>query len=350
MFLHLSIFNQTSEYVMKRFFLIGVLSLNSLFASDLPKENLVAEYLFSGNADDSSFKFNHGTVHHAVLTKDRFGRDSKAYAFNGTNAYIEIPSDSVQSIAATGELTVSVWIRPDVLDFQAIEGENYIHWMGKGEPGKHEWVFRMYNEDSPRPNRISCYAFNLSGGLGSGSYTQESLISGEWIHITAYYNYPANQIRIYKNGVLKDTDYFTDYHVVPEYGKAPLRIGTRNFISYFQGAIDDLRIYNRALPDSLILALYNEPEEPESSKISYFSTEFKNFSFTYTVKHKQIFFNTPFPEDMDFYFYRLDGTLILKKRLTKGDIHLFLSEIPSNEGIIAMKSRRRGVFSLFWLK
>lgn len=36
------------------------------------------------------------------------------------------------------------WMRPDVLDFDSLEGSGYVYWMGKGAPGNHEYVARMY--------------------------------------------------------------------------------------------------------------------------------------------------------------------------------------------------------------
>ena len=50
------------------------------------------------------------------------------------------------------------------------------------------------------------------------------------------------------------------YNVHVQNGSAPLRLGTRSKWSFFQGRIDDLRIYSRALNDDAILALYNEPD------------------------------------------------------------------------------------------
>jgi len=84
--------------------------------------------------------------------------------------YIEIPSSDDFSVATTGELTVSLWIRPAVLIFPKTEGGNqkYVHFAGKGEQGQHEWVFRIYSQDNlvGRANRISFYVFNLAGGEG----------------------------------------------------------------------------------------------------------------------------------------------------------------------------------------
>ncbi len=40
--------------------------------------------------------------------------------FNGTSAYVEIPDSADFSVAATGSLTVSAWMRPDKLAFPGL--------------------------------------------------------------------------------------------------------------------------------------------------------------------------------------------------------------------------------------
>lgn len=65
--------------------------------------------------------------------------------FDGQDDYIEIPDSPDFSVATTGQISISAWIRPDVLTFPVSQSTGYIHWMGKGESGQHEWVFRMYN-------------------------------------------------------------------------------------------------------------------------------------------------------------------------------------------------------------
>ncbi|MFI5459446.1 MAG: hypothetical protein ACHRXM_28815 [Isosphaerales bacterium] len=90
--------------------------------------------------------------------------------FDGLSSYAEIPSIAAYSVANTGELTVSAWMRPDVLEFPHAEGTNYVHWMGKGNSygatGDQEWTCRMYSftttDSPPRPNRTSSY---FQGGL-----------------------------------------------------------------------------------------------------------------------------------------------------------------------------------------
>jgi hypothetical protein len=160
--------------------------------------------------------------------------------FDGIDDYIEVPDSPDFSLATTDQLTVSAWIRPAVLTFPDAESTGYVHWMGKGERGQYEWVFRMYNQqttdDPPRPNRISFYVFNPVRGQGIGSHVQEPVAPGEWIHIVGTAD--GEKTSIYKNGAFKDCDRYTgsgpgpcnsyppDRWIAPERGSAPLRIGT----------------------------------------------------------------------------------------------------------------------------
>jgi hypothetical protein len=231
-------------------------------AAAIPTNGLVASYHFNGDAYDSSGRGHHGTIHNVTLTSNRLGNGSSAYSFNGTDAYIEIPDHNAFSVSTTGQLSISVWMRPGTLDFLKDEGTGYVHWLGKGVANQHEWTFRMYSADNTegRQNRTSFYLFNRTGGLGAGSYVQESVTRGTWYHYVAVVDMRTDTIKWYKNGVLKDQDPFMNspYQIYPQSGTAPVRIGTRNFASYFKGAIDNLHIYNRALSASQVRQLYED--------------------------------------------------------------------------------------------
>jgi hypothetical protein len=191
--------------------------------------------------------------------------------FDGEDDYIEIADSADFSAATTGQLSVSALIRPDVLTFPVSQSTGYIHWMGKGEARQYEWAFRMYNENTndipPRPNRISFYLFNLVGGEGIGSYFQEAVQAGEWIHVVGTAD--GEQTSIFKNGEFKDCDRYTgtgpgpchnypaEQWITPVHGGAPLRIGTRDRESFFLGAIREVRIWSRALTATEVGALYS---------------------------------------------------------------------------------------------
>jgi hypothetical protein len=200
--------------------------------------------------------------------------------FNGSSAYLEVPDSADFSVATTGALTVSAWMRPDTLTFPNIEGSGYVHWLGKGSPGQHEWVLRMYSQDNQenRANRISFYVFNQAGGLGIGSFFEDPVIPGEWIHVVGVAD--DRLTRIYKNGVPRDCDQYTgndepkcDHYaanlwITPKHGNAPLRLGTRDLHSYLQGALAQVRIWNRALNADEIAGLYQLDQAPRTGLVA----------------------------------------------------------------------------------
>ena len=193
------VYDSTSLIFIKNFCIcIAMILFIGTVNAQIPTNGLVGYYPFNGGANDKSNYLNHGTISGATLTKNRFGEIDGAYLFNGINQYIEIPDADQLSISTTKELSISVWMRCDTLNFPSAERE-YVHWIGKGISDQHEWTMRIYNLNSYRPNRTSCYVFNLSGGLGSGSYVEENIKTGVWIHYVAVYNYPSNSIMWYKN-------------------------------------------------------------------------------------------------------------------------------------------------------
>ncbi|MFA5133745.1 MAG: LamG domain-containing protein [Patescibacteria group bacterium] len=158
--------------------------------------------------------------------------------------------------SATKGLTVSAWINPATLQFAKSEGTGYVHWLGKGKSGAQEWIFRMYNKENSenRPNRISFYVFNKEGGWGIGSYFQDAIKVGQWIHVVGKVD--GKKTYIYKNGALRDNDVYSPEIKITNCG-APLSIGSRDKKSFFEGKIANVRVYNRALSGSEITAIYN---------------------------------------------------------------------------------------------
>jgi hypothetical protein len=191
--------------------------------------------------------------------------------FDGLSNYAEVATSTDLSVSAAG-LTVAAWVRPDTLTFPDTEGslatEQYVHWMGKGEPGRHEWVFRMYsNPANPRANRISFYVFNASGGLGCGGYFQDPLQPGQWIHVVGVADQATQQVMIYKNGAPRGSTSFAGL-ITPTPGSAPLRMGTRDFASFLQGAIGPVQVWNRPLTASEIHELYAANVVPPSGLVA----------------------------------------------------------------------------------
>jgi Concanavalin A-like lectin/glucanases superfamily len=191
--------------------------------------------------------------------------------FNGLSDFAAVASSPDLSVSPAG-LTVAAWVRPDTLTFPKTEGslptEQYVHWLGKGETGQHEWVFRMYSDPAdPRANRISFYVFNANGGRGCGSYFQDPLQAGQWIDVVGVADTATQQVMIYKNGALRATTSFAGL-ITPTPGSAPLRMGTRDFSSFLQGAIGPVRVWNRPLTASEVHDLYAATAVPPNGLVA----------------------------------------------------------------------------------
>jgi hypothetical protein len=119
--------------------------------------------------------------------------------------YVEVADVPLWSLppANTG-LTVEAWLRVDTLEFDDPQGAHvdFIHWLGKGIAGTHEWAFRVYSltNHANRPNRLSFYVFNAAGGEGAGAHSEQGpdnphkLEVGKWQHLvgtlTPFHGWP----------------------------------------------------------------------------------------------------------------------------------------------------------------
>jgi hypothetical protein len=195
--------------------------------------------------------------------------------FNGINSYVEIPSNPDLSLSNAG-LTIAVWMRPDSLTFSKTEGslasQQYVHWLGKGQSAQQEFTFRMYSltHPGPRQNRISFYAFKLDGGRGCGSYFQDPIQPGQWLQVVGVVDQSVSRVSIYKNGQFRHSDSYASLTPAPQPGSAPLRIGSKDLNSYFQGAIGPIWIWNRPLSASEVGALFSSGAVPQTGLVAQY--------------------------------------------------------------------------------
>lgn len=108
---------------MKKLLLFGAIALSTATLAQVPNyvptNGLVGWWGFNGNANDESGNGNNGTVNGATLTADRFGNTNGAYSFNGSN-YISINSNPSFNV---NDLTFSCWfLRNNSQDNDALFG------------------------------------------------------------------------------------------------------------------------------------------------------------------------------------------------------------------------------------
>jgi hypothetical protein len=231
-------------------------------------------FLNLGNVDHSS-KFEPDQTGHghqgkylpegAPLRSVRMPNGDSGVDFDGVRQYLEVASAPELSVPTTGILSIEVWMSLSTLQFRNQEGSGYVYWLGKGDRRQYEYAGRIYSlnntEAPPRPNRISGYVFNLAGGLGAGSYFQDTARLHEWLHVVLVINtkqispqFPTGYFLIYKNGVMRKRTALNQFNIVPSAGNAPLRVATMNLKSFFAGAIGKIALYEYALTPQQIEA------------------------------------------------------------------------------------------------
>ena len=214
---------------------------------------LVAHYPFNGNANDVSGNNKHGSVNGATLSVDRFGNNNNAYSFDGTND--EIVTTYQQSIS--GQFTVSAWVKTNMAqqtnatEFTVIQNRGPVNQGGKSLTlgyFKHENAWR--------------FGFDTDNQY----FGQKIVMSNnnQWMHIVGVINTNGSSqlnqshFKIYINGVLATTTPNNGSTSLPFLGLNTLKIGRHDaWNSWFQGQIDDVKIYQRALSSSEIETLYN---------------------------------------------------------------------------------------------
>ena len=210
-------------------------------------DGLMAHYPFNGNANDESGNGNNGVVSGATLVQDRFGNTDSAYLFDGVDDRIDLGSDP--SLEMTEAVAISAWIR---VASYPVWYQNIISDAGPNEIilGACGKALRFHN------NRLQ---FIVDGiyGWGTATYVEYAFsddMLGQWQHVVGTYD--RNTVKLYLNGVLVAS---LAHSAALTITGNPVLIGVSGFDDdYFHGAMDDIRIYDRALTEAEIQELYNE--------------------------------------------------------------------------------------------
>ncbi len=232
---------------------------NQVVLGDRPVMFLSMDTPGAGTQSDLSGSGNNGAYKGGTPTTATLPNGEPAANFNGSSQYLSVPAVAALSVPTTKVLTIEAWMKPSTLQFPHSEAEDYVYWMGKGNPTDgYEYANRMYSysNSAGRPNRISVYQWNTSGGLGSGAYFQDPVSTSQWIYVTDVIDMKTGYISIYKNGVLRGQVPLSQYNVTPGITKAPFNVGTRNYNSWFQGAIGKVAVYNYILTPTQIANHY----------------------------------------------------------------------------------------------
>jgi uncharacterized protein (TIGR03437 family) len=222
---------------------------------DIPRNGLIAFYPFTGNANDVSGSNANGTVSGAVLTADRFGKSNQSYSFDGLDDHIAIGNPA--AVQTTTKVTVAGWVNINEFksnqSLMAIITKIYFDPNAGGNPAKGYWLRQDFYGNGTPSFAVALYS---ATGTYSGMYVggNEALTTGTWMFIAMTIN--DMQLKVYKNGTL--TNDVTNSVNLVDGTQGDLMIGTYGGGFKFDGLIDDVTIYNRALSDNEVQQLYEQ--------------------------------------------------------------------------------------------
>ncbi|MFW0862569.1 MAG: DUF2341 domain-containing protein [Candidatus Komeilibacteria bacterium] len=206
---------------------------------------------FGTTAYDSTGYSNNGTVSGAVWSQN--GVSSRALDFNGTTDYVAI--NNGQALNITGDMTVSAWAYFDVYN----DKSTIVSKWGDGGVTNFSWLLFA---NWWATGRIDFLVSGNGSSYSTVSSADGAATAGTWHHIVGVYD-AGSFIKLYIDGVLANTN-STSIPSSLHISTMPVGIGidydngsSETPFRHFDGRIDEVMIYDRALSKDEVLQLYN---------------------------------------------------------------------------------------------
>jgi Concanavalin A-like lectin/glucanases superfamily len=220
-------------------------------------DSLIAWYKFTGGSlKDSSGKNNHIVFNNATATADRFGRANNAYSFNGNSSYMRVANSN--TINSPNKISMMAIVRFNDFYRGSCHG-NQIFMKGLRDQSNGIYGLRVLTlqdcsltTDTTLERATGFYGNTQSFQIGATDMTNR-VQANKWINII--FTFDGSTAKIYVDGVLKST---TTGNPSFTANTDDLYIGRAEFSAFpywFNGTMDEIRIYNKALCDGEVRAL-----------------------------------------------------------------------------------------------
>lgn len=228
---------------MKKYLLLSIFALLSTIKLLSQTGSLVANFNFSGNAFDNSGYNHNGTTFNCNYVPDKNGNPAAALYLKG-DSYVEI--NNAPALNPT-TYTLSAWVF--LLDYTG--AASYIISKGSDDEIGHYGLLILNGK------KIAQAIVGQMGGTVKFVESPQQVELGKWIHLSTVYN--GSELKLFINGALSIKSSAADNYLLG-YNTGKLYIGKNPNYGYeyfFNGFIDDVRIYNTPLSDSEVYELYS---------------------------------------------------------------------------------------------
>ncbi|MEA3497006.1 MAG: PKD domain-containing protein [Bacteroidota bacterium] len=261
-------------------------------------DDLIAYYPFDGNTNDQSGNNHNATNHGATLTNGICGQ---AYSFDGNNDYIET-SYHPDFTPEKQSWTLSAWVK---VPSSSVGSKKIIEWYRCGVTNCTNQDYAGYQIRFDPSNKIDFRLRNNTTTTVEKITSSISYADNKWHLVTGIYDQEADSIWLYVDKCLVGSKKIADLTISDGGNQIPLEIGrqysTTNSKSYFEGLIDEARIYNKALKPYEVRSLYHKCKplgidvihalgcSVDSSKITLFNPEYNvSYQLVYETDSSQV--------------------------------------------------------------
>jgi hypothetical protein len=209
---------------------------------------------FGTTAEDSSGNGNDGLIYGANRTTDsKLG--GYALGFDGVDDYVDLGAMNVEG----SEMTIIAWFRSNNLESC---GSNWADCriisksLNSDSESAHYWMLSTIENPSTSNNWYLRFRLKTDGTTDTLIANSGLLSNDEWVHAAAVYN--GSHMVLYKNGA--EVGSKVKSGTISTSDTTIATIGRNGDLSdyYWNGVIDEVMIYSRALSPGEILELYNQ--------------------------------------------------------------------------------------------
>jgi hypothetical protein len=226
-----------------------------------PAQGLAAYFPFDGSAGDASGGGNDCGIAGATFAPDRLGRANRALHFDGEND--RMVCEGQGSVAITGALSVAAWFSAEA---PSLTGSNRAlvtkgQFSGAGTQALRSYSLTIQNQDQSAQGLCGAtnsvaFAVSEAGTASTATGTSCGNVGFEpnvWHHVVGVFQ-PGTRVAVYVDGQLANEN--TTGVVSGIFNsEPPLSLGVNGAVLY-QGSLDEVRIYNRALNQTEISAIF----------------------------------------------------------------------------------------------
>lgn len=186
------------------------------------------------------------------------GKRGKALVFDGANDRVSLGQNKINTqLQGASGVTISTWIKYDTLTSGQDDNTIFTHGINIGANGS----YLNLRGDAGSEGKINAIFRSGAGDTLQRKSSAIQLVAGRWYHVVSVADFPNDLSYIYIDGVLSGgaqaTTFTNNTYVGGTASVGTDSIGTDlDGIAPFDGTIDDVRIYKRALSAAEIASLY----------------------------------------------------------------------------------------------